>query len=68
MVTGAVTSTPGAEPPLTEDMHLGWDSQETCDGCGAGVAAIWLVFTDAGPLTFCGKHYRDFCRARKAKT
>ena len=61
MVSGAVTGQP------TAALGLGWETLETCDRCGPGVNAIWLVFTAGGDLTFCGKHYRDFCKAREGK-
>jgi hypothetical protein len=69
MIVGAVTGMPEPQvaPPPTVGMHLGWETLETCDRCGTGVNAIWLVFTKKGDLTFCGKHYRDFCQARGRK-
>jgi hypothetical protein len=66
VVTGAVTGMPPPGTlPLPDEIHLGWDSLETCDGCGPGISAIWRVFTGAGDLTFCGEHYRRFRKARK---
>lgn len=67
MTTGAVTGVP--DPPVTATigMPLGWASLETCDRCGTGVTAIWLVFTRKGDLTFCGKHYREFCQAKRVR-
>lgn len=63
MISGSVTGVP--PPAVVAALPLGWKSGEACDRCGPDVDAIWLVFTVGGDLTFCGKHYRDFCQARK---
>jgi hypothetical protein len=66
MITGAVTGAPETAPsPLADDTWLGWETLELCDGCGLGVSALWLVFTRAGELTLCGKHFRDFRKTRE---
>lgn len=69
MISGSVTGVPPPpNPPVAvAALPLGWESEETCDRCGPGVGAIWLVFTAKGDLTFCGKHYRDFCQAMKGQ-
>ena len=71
MIEGTVTgAAPASEEttapsPLADDTYLGFDTLESCDGCGSGVNALWLVFTRAGELTFCGEHYRRFRRKRE---
>lgn len=62
-----IAGAPAVEDPapgLPGDIHLGWESQETCDGCGCGVSAIWIVFTGSGELTLCGEHHRRFLKIK----
>lgn len=62
-----VTQTSDPMPIFAEDTYLGWETLETCDGCGPGVNALWLVLTRSGILTLCGAHYRRF-RAERSRS
>lgn len=64
VIAGAPATVQDPSPGPPGDIHLGWESQETCDGCGSGVSAIWIVFTETGELTLCGEHHRRFEKAR----
>lgn len=49
-------------------VELAPESLETCDRCGDGVRATWLVQVMVGGrtphvLTFCGDHYRKYLAA-----
>jgi hypothetical protein len=45
-------------------LALADNTDQTCDRCGPGIRAIWLVETEKGPLTFCGSCYRAFKAAQ----
>lgn len=58
-----MSDTTAAEvPEMLDDVFLGWDTLETCDGCGPAVSALWLVFIPPGSLTLCGSHYRKYSK------
>lgn len=51
------------EAVLLAPEELPEDTPETCDRCGLGVRARWLIWMSAGPLTLCGTHYRRYRNA-----
>jgi len=55
-MTGEVTAARDTLPGRPVLLDAG--STETCDRCGA--RALWLVVFAAGPLAFCGHHYREW--------
>lgn len=52
---------------VTPEDQYSPDSTETCDRCGPGTRASWLVRVGGGGiLTFCGSCHRNFRKAATA--